>query len=119
MRTAATMLGHRYIGVIRQAGFSGGTPWIELNQTIHESMLEESISESKFNILSLQEIDRITKSSPSNCLWIIRSGFEEHDKVFAYVRELDGEQLLVVCNFSGSHSLLKRLNNIKLKHQFA
>ena len=89
------------------AGFSGGTPWIELNPNYPEINVEDALANPNSIFYHYKKLIELRKAHPAIVYGSFVPVFEEHDKVFAYVRELDGEQLLVVCNFSGESLTLE------------
>ncbi|NAZ45497.1 alpha,alpha-phosphotrehalase [Vibrio toranzoniae] len=89
------------------AGFSGGTPWIELNPNYPQINVEDALSNPNSIFYHYKKLIELRKAHPAIVYGSFVPVFEEHDKVFAYVRELDGEQLLVVCNFSGESLTLE------------
>lgn len=83
-----------------QAGFTTGTPWIMVNPNYREINAKEQTSreDSVFHyyqkLISLRhEMDLIVYGSYQLLL-------PEDEQVYAYIRRLEGEELLVVCNFS-------------------
>ncbi|NAZ94351.1 glycoside hydrolase family 13 protein [Vibrio toranzoniae] len=89
------------------AGFSGGTPWIELNPNYPQINVEDALANPNSIFYHYKKLIELRKAHPAIVYGSFVPVFEEHDKVFAYVRELDGEQLLVVCNFSGESLALE------------
>ena len=89
------------------AGFSGGTPWIELNPNYPEINVEDALANPNSIFYHYKKLIELRKAHPAIVYGSFVPVFEEHDKVFSYVRELDGEQLLVVCNFSGESLALE------------
>ncbi|WP_210458926.1 glycoside hydrolase family 13 protein [Vibrio crassostreae] len=89
------------------AGFSGGTPWIELNPNYPQINVEDALSNPNSIFYHYKKLIELRKAHPAIVYGSFVPVFEEHDKVFAYVRELGGEQLLVVCNFSGESLALE------------
>ena len=83
------------------AGFSEGAPWIELNPNYPEINVESALADPGSIFYHYKTLIELRKAHPAIVYGSFIPVFEEHDKVFAYVRELDGEQLFVVCNFSG------------------
>jgi len=82
------------------AGFTTGNPWIKVNPDYTEwnAKTEMADPDSVFNyykkLISLRHENEI----------IVYGNFEllaaEHEQIFAYTRELDGQEMLVICNFS-------------------
>ncbi|CAK2018659.1 Oligo-1,6-glucosidase [Vibrio crassostreae] len=89
------------------AGFSGGTPWIELNPNYPQINVEDALANPNSIFYHYKKLIELRKAHPAIVYGSFIPVFEEHDKVFAYIRELDGEQLLVVCNFSGESLTLE------------
>jgi oligo-1,6-glucosidase len=82
------------------AGFSEGAPWIELNPNYPEINVESALADPGSIFYHYKTLIELRKAHPAIVYGSFIPVFEEHDKVFAYVRELNGEQLFVVCNFS-------------------
>ncbi|CAK2802734.1 Oligo-1,6-glucosidase [Vibrio crassostreae] len=89
------------------AGFSGGTPWIELNPNYPQINVADALANPNSIFYHYKKLIELRKAHPAIVYGSFVPVFEEHDKVFAYVRELDGERLLVVCNFSGESLALE------------
>ncbi|MEZ9395647.1 alpha-glucosidase [Vibrio splendidus] len=83
------------------AGFSEGAPWIELNPNYPEINVESALADPGSIFYHYKTLIELRKAHPAIVYGSFIPVFEEHYKVFAYVRELNGEQLFVVCNFSG------------------
>ncbi|MFA0499162.1 alpha-glucosidase C-terminal domain-containing protein, partial [Vibrio sp. 10N.222.46.A1] len=88
------------------AGFSDGTPWIELNPNYPEINVESALADPSSIFYHYKTLIELRKAHPAIVYGSFIPVFEEHDKVFAYVRELDGEMLFVVCNFSNDNLTL-------------
>ncbi|MEZ9597422.1 alpha-glucosidase [Vibrio sp. 10N.286.46.A8] len=88
------------------AGFSDGTPWIELNPNYPEINVESALADPSSIFYHYKTLIELRKAHPAIVYGSFIPVFEEHDKVFAYVRELDGEKLFVVCNFSNDNLTL-------------
>ncbi|MEZ8040297.1 alpha-glucosidase [Vibrio sp. 1F263] len=88
------------------AGFSGGTPWIELNPNYPEINVESALADPSSIFYHYKTLIELRKAHPAIVYGSFIPVFEEHDKVFAYVRELDGEKLFIVCNFSNDNLTL-------------
>lgn len=88
------------------AGFSDGTPWIELNPNYPEINVESALADPSSIFYHYKTLIELRKAHPAIVYGSFIPIFEEHDKVFAYVRELDGEKLFVVCNFSNDNLTL-------------
>ncbi|GHI00715.1 glycoside hydrolase family 13 protein [Neobacillus kokaensis] len=85
----------------KNAGFSAGTPWINVNPRYKEINAKAALEDSQSIFYFYQKLIQLRKE-----LDIITDGdFEllvkDHPQLFVYERKLNDEWLLVVCNFSG------------------
>ncbi|TGB02762.1 alpha,alpha-phosphotrehalase [Halobacillus salinus] len=86
------------------AGFTNGTPWIDVADNYEEVNAEKVMREENSVFSFYQNLIQLRKEYD-----IITNGDYQHvtpedKRVFAYVREADGEQLLVVNNFYGEET---------------
>ncbi|WP_349304931.1 alpha-glucosidase [Paenibacillus sp. Marseille-Q4541] len=81
------------------AGFTQGTPWLPLNPNYHEINVEQSLAEPDSVFHHYRKLIQLRKDN----LVIVYGSYElilyDHESIFAYVRRLDGETLLVINNF--------------------
>lgn len=84
----------------KNAGFTTGTPWIALNPNYKKINVADQLKreDSVFNYY--KKLIRLRKENEI----IVYGNYElllpEDENIFAYVRTLDNQKLLVVCNFS-------------------
>ncbi len=83
------------------AGFTSGTPWIPVAKNYQEINAEQALDDENSVFYHYQKLNRLRKEYD-----IIVDGdyqliLEDHPDIFAYVRNGDGEKLLVVNNFYG------------------
>ncbi|MGM0753081.1 MAG: alpha,alpha-phosphotrehalase [Bacillota bacterium] len=83
------------------AGFTSGTPWIPVAKNYKEINAEQALNDENSVFYHYQKLNRLRKEYD-----IIVDGdyqliLEDHRDIFAYVRNGDGEKLLVVNNFYG------------------
>ncbi|MGG4167031.1 alpha,alpha-phosphotrehalase [Rossellomorea vietnamensis] len=81
------------------AGFTSGTPWIPVAKNYQEINAEQALQDENSVFYHYQKLNRLRKEYD-----IIVDGdyqliLEDHPEIFAYVRNGDGEKLLVVNNF--------------------
>ena len=83
-----------------QAGFTEGTPWIRVNSNYKEINAKQQLSDPDSIFHYYQKLIALRKEKEI----IVYGEFEplcrEDDQIFAYMRKLDEERLLTVCNFS-------------------
>src|SRR5690625_430786 len=83
-------------------GFTSGTPWIKLNDNYKDINVQAAM-EDKYSIFYYyQKLIRLRKEHPI----IVYGSYEllasDSEEIFVYTRELDGEQLLIVSNFTNN-----------------
>ena len=81
------------------AGFTEGTPWIKLNPNYKEINAAKQVNDRNSIFSCYKELIRFRKQYPV----FVRGNFQmllaNHESIFAYIREDDQTQLLVICNF--------------------
>lgn len=82
------------------AGFTQGTPWIELNPNYPEINVENALNDSDSIFYHYQKLIQIRKAHPVIVYGEFTPIYEDHDKVFAYLRQDENETLFVISNFS-------------------
>ncbi|WP_348921107.1 alpha-glucosidase [Enterococcus rotai] len=82
------------------AGFTTGTPWLDVNQNYHEINVEQALADKKSIFYTYQKLIELRKTHPL----IVWGNFELLEDtatdVFAYYRHYQGKSWLIVCNFS-------------------
>ena len=81
------------------AGFTSGTPWLKLHPNYTEVNVEADLGDSDGIIDFFKRMNEYKKSSPILTEGSFKS-LHEGKTVYAFERELDGEKLVVMCNFS-------------------
>ncbi len=83
----------------KNAGFTEGTPWIKLNPNYKEINAAKQVNDRNSIFSCYKELIRFRKQYPV----FVRGNFQmllaNHKSIFAYIREDDQTQLLVICNF--------------------
>lgn len=84
----------------KNAGFTEGTPWLPVNANHETISVEAEWNDPNSVFRFYQKLIALRKQYP-----VFRDGtfsllYPEDKKIFAYTRETEDEQLLVVCNFS-------------------
>lgn len=95
----------------KHAGFTEGTPWLQVADN-HTTINAESKGDSARIRDYYKQLIKLRKSMP-----IIQEGaYEmlelEHPSIFAYVREQDGEKLLVLSHFYGEEATFTVPDNL-------
>ncbi|MGG7057110.1 alpha,alpha-phosphotrehalase [Clostridium tertium] len=97
---------------MKEAGFTSGTPWIKLSSNYNKINVELERNKSNSILNYYMELIKIRKNNK-----IVSEGkfiplLEEHSKILAYIRELNGREILVACNFYGEKTMAS-LKDIK------
>lgn len=83
------------------AGFTEGTPWIDVADNYKEINAEVVMNKENSIFNHYQKLIELRKSHDIITHGDYRLLVPDHNQVFAYLREWNGEQLLVVNNFYG------------------
>lgn len=81
------------------AGFTKGTPWIAISDKYKRINAEKALEDKDSIFYHYQKLIKLRKDYDVISNGEIKFIFEEHDKIFAYVRRLDNIILLVINNF--------------------
>lgn len=90
----------------QQAGFTEGEPWIKLNSNYHEINVEQALSNGNSIFYHYQKLIQLRKTYPVIVHGDFTPVFEHHEQVFAYLRQYQEQQLLVINNFSAQYLTL-------------
>ncbi len=99
------------------AGFTGGEPWIKINPNYKEINAAEQVEDEDSIFGCYKELIRLRKEYPVFMEGNFQMLLKEDEAIFAYVREDDTAELLVVCNFfdkTVSCPLEERMASMKL-----
>ena len=92
------------------AGFTTGTPWLGVNHN-HAAINVEAEREDDDSILAFyRRLIALRKEHRIIAEGSIRFLERENDEILAYERELEGEHLLVLCNFRASDIAMPELH---------
>ena len=81
------------------AGFTSGTPWLKLHPNYTEVNVEADLLDKDGVIAFFKRMNEYKKSSDVLTYGSFKS-LHEGKTVYAFERELDGEKLIALCNFS-------------------
>ncbi|MDG2958978.1 alpha,alpha-phosphotrehalase [Exercitatus varius] len=82
------------------AGFTGGTPWIEAAKSYAEINVEQALADKHSVFYVYQRLIRLRKELPVFTDGDYYDLLPNHEFVWAYKRKADGQTLTVVANFS-------------------
>jgi oligo-1,6-glucosidase len=89
------------------AGFSTGTPWIVVNPNYREINVAAALSEPDSILWHYQKLVALRKQYPVLVYGDFQQLLSEHPQVFAWLRMLGDERLLVINNFSADRLTLE------------
>ena len=99
------------------AGFTTSTPWLKVNPNYNEINAESQL-EDKDSIFNYYK--RLIKLRKNNKI-IVYGNYDlildDSEEIYAYVRNLNEEQLLVICNFSSNIIDFELPKNIKSQYK--
>lgn len=82
------------------AGFTTGTPWIMVNPNYENINVQEAISNSDSVYYYYRKLISLRKKHEVIVYGSYDLLLEDHPEIFAYKRSMNGETLVVICNFS-------------------
>ncbi|WP_096202298.1 alpha,alpha-phosphotrehalase [Bacillus sp. FJAT-45350] len=84
-----------------QAGFTTGTPWINVASNYPEVNAEAALNDQDSIFYHYKKLNQLRKDLPLVTHGDYKLLLKEHDQIFAYTRTYEEELLLVVNNFFG------------------
>lgn len=82
------------------AGFTTGSPWQRINPNKSEINAREQENDSHSVLNLYRRMIRLRREHPALSLGTYEPVLEEHEHIYAYLREYEGERWLIVLNFS-------------------
>lgn len=82
------------------AGFTSGTPWIQVNPNYKEINVTESLSDPDSILNYYKKLIKMRRKYPVIVYGDYVPLLKEHDQIFCYLRHLESQTLLVILNFS-------------------
>lgn len=89
------------------AGFTTGTPWIQVNPNFSEINVEAALKDSNSIFYYYKKLLQLRKDQQN--LVMIYGDYQQlmadHPQIYSYIREYQGDRLLVLLNFSKEESV--------------
>ncbi|ASA24044.1 glycoside hydrolase family 13 protein [Paenibacillus donghaensis] len=82
------------------AGFTTGEPWIAVNPNYKQINAEAVLADPDSVYHYYKRLIKLRKQNPVIVYGKYQLLLEQDEQIYAFTRELDGERLLVLCNFS-------------------
>lgn len=84
----------------KHAGFTDGEPWLRVNPDYKKINVEENLNDSNSVFHFYKKLIELRKQHDIIVYGDYRPLLEKDENIFAYIRELDNERLLVINNFT-------------------
>ena len=81
------------------AGFTTGTPWLAVNKNYDKINAKQCLQDENSIFNHYKKLIDIIKNNDTIIYGDYKLLCEDDENIFAYVRELNGDKILVVCNF--------------------
>ncbi len=102
---------------MKEAGFTSGIPWIRVANNYNNINVELDKNKNNSILDYYIELINIRKNND-----VVSEGsfvpiLEDHHKVLAYTRELNGKRILVACNFYGEKTMISLEESKGIKYE--
>ncbi|MDZ7542759.1 glucohydrolase, partial [Clostridium perfringens] len=94
------------------AGFSNSKPWIGINPNYKYINVEDQINDKESILNFYKDMIRIRKNNPILIYGEYKLILENHDKIYAYIREINEEKFIIITNLSENKAQYKYENEI-------
>ncbi|EIK2267369.1 alpha,alpha-phosphotrehalase [Vibrio cholerae] len=91
------------------AGFTSARPWIDVNPNYMQINVEQVLADQNSIFYHYQHLIALRKKLPVIVYGTFTPVAAEHESIFAYWREYQGERILVVSNFSHAEQIISQL----------
>jgi oligo-1,6-glucosidase len=100
-----------------QAGFTSGTPWIEVNPNYTEINVEQALADPNSVFYYYQKLLRLRKEHPIIVYGTYDLILDEHEEIYAFTRTGEDGRLLVILNFSNNTPVFTLPENLSFVGQ--
>jgi oligo-1,6-glucosidase len=83
-----------------QAGFSTGTPWININPNFQDINVRQALADPESIFYYYQKLIRLRRENPVMVYGTYDLFLDDHPQIYAFTRTLEDDRLLVILNFS-------------------
>ena len=95
-------------------GFSKATPWIDVNPNYKQINVTESVEDSNSIFNYYKELIKLRHNNDTIVYGDVKLIYPENERIFAYTRNLEDKQLMVVLNFYENEIDFKVPDNIDI-----
>ncbi|MCR2807160.1 glycoside hydrolase family 13 protein [Paenibacillus soyae] len=94
-------------------GFTSGTPWIASNPNFASINAEQALQDPDSIFHYYKKLIALRKRHPIMSYGSYELLLPDHERIYAYTRELDGEKWLILLNFFGEPALFELPNELE------
>lgn len=87
----------------KNAGFTTGTPWLSINKNYEKINAKQCLKDKNSIFHHYKKLIDIRKNNDTIIYGDYKLLCKDDENVFAYIRELNGDRILVVCNFYNNY----------------
>lgn len=98
------------------AGFTSENPWIGINPNYKKINVAQALADKNSIFYHYQQLIALRKKLPVIVYGTFTPIVAEHESIFAYLREYQGERILVVSNFSNTEKTVSHLPLTDVAH---
>lgn len=98
-----------------QAGFTIGTPWIQVNPNYPEINVAQALADPDSIFYYYQKLLKLRKANPVMVYGNYDLILDSHDEIYAFTRTLEADRLLVILNFSTNSPVFNLPDDISFK----
>ncbi|MGE5631121.1 MAG: glycoside hydrolase family 13 protein [Caulobacteraceae bacterium] len=91
----------------RNAGFTSGKPWLGINPNYTDINVEEAQNDKNSILHYYRKLTKLRKDNLTVVYGNYEPILEENDKIYAYLRCMDSDRLLIILNFSNEIALFE------------
>lgn len=91
----------------KYAGFSKHEPWMKVSQNYLKINVEQQQNDPNSVLNYFKKLLRLRQSHDVFIYGTFQFVLEDDPNIYAYIREYEGEKMLVVCNFSGAERAIQ------------
>ncbi|MGM0846577.1 MAG: glycoside hydrolase family 13 protein [Bacillota bacterium] len=88
-------------------GFTTGTPWLQVNPNYKEINAKQAVEDPNSVFHYYKKLIALRKENPIMVYGSYDLLMPDHDKIYAYVREYEGQKMIVMLNFSADTPLFE------------
>ena len=89
------------------AGFTTGEPWIKVNSNYKEINAEEQVEDPNSILKYYKKLIALRKNKAALVYGSFQEIYREHEEIYAYLRQLEGQTLLIIVNFFGNEPVFE------------